>query len=225
MRVILIIFIALLFTACKKNSPQPPSAALLTFPEQNSLCTTGVSITPTTSRVEFIWQTANNTDTYELRVTNLSTDITQTVTTQATSAELTIEKGSPYSWLVITRNTQVQETASSVTWQFFNAGSQITHVPFPAQIIAPLSGASVVRDINSEIVLEWSGADVDNDIVGYEILVDTVSPPQVLEASPASTVTSIKINTMANTVYYWKVITRDAEGNSSDSGIYSFRAL
>ncbi len=225
MRVILIVLIGLLFTACKKDSPKPPSAALLIFPEQNSLCTTGVSITPTSSRVEFIWQTANNTNTYELRVTNLSTDITQTVNTQATSAELTIEKGSPFSWQVITRNNQVQETASSATWQFFNAGSQITHAPFPVQIVAPLSGASVVSDINSEIELEWSGADVDDDIVGYEIFVDTVSPPQVLVASPAATVSSIKVNIIPNTVYYWKVIARDAEGNSSDSGIYSFRAL
>ncbi|NNL01905.1 MAG: hypothetical protein HKP39_06485, partial [Eudoraea sp.] len=86
-------------------------------------------------------------------------------------------------------------------------------------------GASVVSDINSEIELEWSGADVDNDIVGYEIFLDTVSPPQVLLASPAATVSSIKVNTIPNTVYYWKVITRDVEGNTSDSGIYSFRAL
>jgi len=179
MRVILIVFISLLFTACKKDSPKPPSAAVLTYPEQNSLCTTGVSITPTSSRVGFIWQTASNTNTYELRVTNLSTNSTQTVNTQATSAEITIEKGSPFSWQVITRNTQVQETASSAVWQFFNAGSQTTHAPFPAQIVAPLSGASVVSDINSEIELEWSGADVDNDIVGYEIFLDTVSPPQV----------------------------------------------
>jgi hypothetical protein len=225
MRVILIVFIGLLFTTCKKDSPKPPSAAVLIFPEQNSLCTTGVSITPTSSRVEFIWQTANNTNTYELRVTNLLTDITQTVNTQATSAELTIEKGSQYSWQVITRNTQVQETASSATWLFFNAGSQITHAPFPAQIVAPLSGASVVSDINSEIELDWSGADVDDDIVGYEIFLDTVSPPQVLVASPAATVSSIKVNTLPNTVYYWKVITRDAKGNTSDSGVYSFRAL
>lgn len=225
MRVILIVFISLLFTACKKDSPKPPSAAVLTFPEQNSLCTTGVNITPTSSRVEFIWQTANNTNTYELRVTNLLTDITQTVNTQATSAEVIIDKGSPFSWQVITRNTLVQETASSAIWQFFNAGSQITHAPFPAQIVTPLSGASVVSDINSEIELEWSGADVDDDIVGYEIFLDTVSPPQVLVASPAATVSSIKVNTISNTVYYWKVITRDAEGNTSDSGVYSFRAL
>jgi len=225
MRIVLLIFISLLFTACKKDPPKPPSAAVLTFPLQNSLCTTGVSITPTTSRVEFMWQAADNTNTYELRVANLLTGITQTANTQFTSAELTIEKGAPHSWVVITSNTEVQETASSAIWRFFNAGSQISHTPFPAQIIAPLSGASVVRDINGEIVLEWSGADVDNDIVGYEIFLDTVSPPQVLVASPASSVSSIKINTIANTVYYWKVITKDAEGNSSDSGIYSFRAL
>jgi hypothetical protein len=225
MRVILIVFISLLFTACKKDSPKPPEAAVLTSPEQNALCTTGVTITPTTSRVEFIWQTANNTNTYELRVTNLLTGNTQTVNTQSTSAELILDKGAPYSWVIITRNTEVQETVSSTTWQFYNAGSQITHAPFPAQIIAPFSGASVVRDINGEITLEWSGADVDNDIAGFEVFVDTSSPPGVLAASPSPTVSTIKIITIANSVYYWKVITIDSEGNRSDSGVYSFRAL
>lgn len=225
MRIILIVFISLIFTACKKDSPKPPEAAVLISPEQNSLCTTGVTITPTTSRVEFIWQTANNTNTYELRVTNLLTGNTQTVNTQSTSAELILDKGAPFSWVIITRNTEVQETASSSTWQFFNAGSQITHAPFPAQIIAPLSGASVVRDINGEITLEWSGADVDNDIEGYEVFLDTSSPPQVLAASPSSSVFTIKIIAIANSVYYWKVITIDSEGNRSDSGVYSFRAL
>ena len=89
----------------------------------------------------------------------------------------------------------------------------------------PLSGASVVSDINSEIELEWSGADVDDDLIGYEIYVDTVSPPQVLVASPAATVSSITVNIIPNTAYYWKVISKDAEGNTSDSGIYSFRAI
>ena len=168
MRVILIIFIGLLFTACKKDSPKPPSAAVLIFPEQNSLCTTGVSITPTSSRVEFIWQTANNTETYELRVTNLLANVTQTVNTQATSAEITIDKGTPFSWQVITRNTQVQETASRAVWQFFNAGSQMAHAPCPAHIVAPFSGASVVCDINAARELEWSGADVDADLRGSE---------------------------------------------------------
>lgn len=225
MRVILIVFISLLFMACKKDSPKPPEAALLIFPQQSSLCTTGVTITPSTSRVEFAWQTANNTENYELRVTNLITGITQTANTQFTTAELTIDKGTPYSWSVISSNTQVPETNSSAVWQFYNEGSQITHAPFPAQIIAPLSGTSVVRDINQEITLEWLGADVDDDIVGYEVFVDTVSPPLVLAANPAATVSSIKINTNSDTVYYWRVITRDNEGNSSDSGIYSFRAL
>lgn len=225
MRVILIVFISLLFTACKKDSPKPPEAALLIFPQQNSLCTTGVTITPSTSRVEFAWQTANNTESYELRVTNLISGITQTANTQFTTAELTIDKGTPYSWSVITSNTKVPETNSSAVWQFFNAGSQITHTPFPAQIVTPLSGTSVVRDINQEVTLEWLGADVDDDIVGYEIYVDTVTPPLVLVSSPAASVSSIKISCNSDTVYYWKVITMDNEGNSSDSGIYSFRAL
>lgn len=224
MRLLVIILALLCLGGCGKDSPNPPAAAKLLFPEQNSECTTGVDLNETTSRVEFLWQKAADTDTYELRVTHLVTNVTQTVSTAQLRAELPLQKGAPYSWLVISRNTETQETAISSSWRFYNAGSVQSYAPFPAEIIAPKSGAALFRDINSEVVLEWAGVDLDNDIAGYELYFSTVDPP-ALFSEPAASTTSIKVSVLANTVYYWKIITTDSEGNRSDSGVHGFKVL
>ena len=220
------VLIGLLIVGCKKkDAPTPPESARLVFPDSNSECTTGQSINATTSKVEFRWLAAENTESYELRVTNLSTDITQTISSKALKATLPIEKGAPFSWFVRSRNSKVSETASSQTWQFYNAGFQTTYAPFPTVIIAPKLAESVFKDINNEVTLKWSGADVDNDIVGYELYFSIETPPNTLIASPSPDVTDEKVSVSSNTVYYWKVLTKDSEGNTSDSGIFVFKVL
>jgi len=225
MRIFLVIMCGSIVMGCGKDSPKPPEAALLSFPLQNSECTTGVDLNITTSQVEFKWLAAKQTKTYELSVTNTVSNITQMVSTQSISAKLPLEKGAPYSWFVVSRNSKTEETATSAIWQFYNAGAQTTYAPFPAQIVTPKSGASVVRDINNEVVLEWSGADVDNDIVGYEVYFGSETPLENLVASPSVSVTDIAVSVASDTVYYWKIITEDGEGNTSDTGVYSFKAL
>ncbi|MBT8185041.1 MAG: hypothetical protein KJN76_09375, partial [Eudoraea sp.] len=179
----------------------------------------------TTSRVEFTWQPANDTDTYELRVTNTASNITQTVSTAEVAAQLPLEKGAPYSWQVISRNDETEDIATSATWQFYNAGFATTYAPFPAQLVHPVSGSTVIRDINNEVELEWSGADIDGDIIGYEVYFGRVSPPVELIASPSVSIQRIKVAVITNTIYFWKVLSIDSEGNSSDSGVFTFKAL
>ena len=66
--------VVIAFSSCKKKrSATPPEAVSLVFPEENSECTTGVSLGTETSQVEFRWNLADNTETYELRVTNIAT--------------------------------------------------------------------------------------------------------------------------------------------------------
>ncbi len=225
MRIFLAILCGLLILSCKKDSPRPPEAALLSFPLRNSECTTGVDLNETTSQVEFKWLQANDAKTYELRVTNTASEITQTVSTESLSAKLPLTKGSPYSWVVLTRNTETMETATSAIWQFYNAGAETTYAPFPAQLVAPQSGATAIEDINNEVELDWSGADVDNDIAGYEVYFGTETPPVELIASPSAGTSKIKVSVTPGSVYYWKILTRDSEGNSSDSGIFTFRVF
>lgn len=223
MRKAIAIAALILITGCGKDDPKGPEAAKLLFPLINSECTTGVNLNATTSRVEFKWQKAAFTDTYEIRVTNSVTNVTQVVSTSGLSAELPLQKGTPFSWVVVTRNTDTQETGTSETWRFYNEGNQLSYAPFPAEIIAPKSGATVFADINNEVALQWSGADADNDIIGYEVYFSTANPPLSLVSEPAAGETSVKVSVAGGASYYWKIHTIDNEGNSSDSGVYGFR--
>lgn len=226
MKRIFILGIGVLIMSCSKSSPKPPESAVLSFPLENSECTTGISLNATTSQVEFRWLEANHADTYELRVTNIFTGISVTnAPTEALSARLPLLKGVPYQWRVTTRNAETQESAVSANRFFYNAGTQTTYAPFPAEILEPLSGASVVRDLNNQVTLSWSGADVDSDIQSFEVYLDTVTDPQLLVASPSVFITSVQADVAIDTVYYWRVVTIDREGNTSDSGTYSFRVI
>ncbi len=215
-----------LLCACrKKDSPKPPGQVQLLFPERNSECTTGQSLGLNTSRVTFNWQEAKNVKIYELRVTNINTGTAQTISTAATSASLPIEKGTPFSWLVRTRNNQVVETISSETWSFYNSGSNTYFAPFPADIISPRMSERVFKDINNEVTLSWSGSDLDDDIVNFEVYFSTENPPLNSIGTLGGTVNEQKVTVASNTVYYWSIRTKDEQGNETNSGVYSFQVL
>ena len=216
----------MVFTSCKKKrTPSPPEAAQLLFPERNSECTTGLSLGQETSQVEFRWSAANNTETYELRVTNTSTGTVQTIASSSNSAKLPLEKGEQFSWIVRSKNSQVNQTVSSEVWNFYNSGSRTTFAPFPATNLSPASSENVFKDINNEVTLIWTASDLDNDIVGYEVYFSVEAIPGDLIRTLEPAVKSIKVSVTADTVYYWSVIVIDAEGNKSNSGIYNFKVL
>ena len=98
-------------------------------------------------------------------------------------------------------------------------------MPFPAVIIAPGPGSVVFEDVNNEIELQWSGTDLDGDIESYDIYFSTENPPNVLIATSRANETSLKVSVISGTVYYWKVITRDTEGNMSDTGTFDFKVF
>jgi len=226
MKYVILVLLGVVCLGCGKDSPKPPEAALLTYPLQNSECATGISLNTTTSQVEFTWQAGRFATSYDIKVTNLSTTIPVTLNNiEGLSANVPLQKGVAYAWEVIARNTSTEESVTSDQWMFYNAGSQTSYAPFPAQIVAPTSGGTIIRDINNEISLSWTGADADNDIQGYEVYLDIVSPPGALIASPSVSINSIKTSVALDGIYYWKVITKDREGNSSDSGVFSFRVL
>lgn len=217
--------LALVMGCGKKDEPKPPGQVQLIFPEQNSECTTGQSLGTTTSRVTFSWQEAKNVQTYELRVTNINTSTTQTISTATTSANLPIEKGVPFSWQVRSRNNQVEQSISSAVWNFYNSGSNTTFAPFPAEIRSPRMSQKIFKDLNNEITLSWSASDLDNDIEAFEVYLSTENPPEELINSLGSSVLQQRVSVASNTVYYWSVLTRDAKGNATSSGVYSFQVL
>lgn len=216
--------LALLVSCGGDDGPPPaPEGAELVFPDENSECTTGTDVNGTLSQVTFQWKASKNTESYTLSVVNLDTNVPQNISTSATSASLSIAKGTPFAWSVTSRSSRSDQVASSETWLFYNAGSQTTYPPFPAQLVNPVSGSTVLKNIANEVVLEWQGADVDNDIASFEVFFSTNNPPESSVGTTNAPRMEFPVSVESATVYYWKVITTDEEGNTSDSGVFEFK--
>ncbi len=199
-----------------------PSAATLVFPEDNTECNTGVIINETQSDVTFEWNISQNTDTYEVSLTNLNTTTTTTTTASTNEVTIRLERGTPYEWFVTSAASGTNSTAMSPTWRFYNEGPGIqNYAPFPAEAVHPGRGENVTSGTIS-VDLEWAGGDIDNDIETYEILFG-VDPQPTTSLGVISGTTLNGVAVVGSTVYYWQVITRDSLGNTSNSEIFSFR--
>ncbi|MCL6295299.1 hypothetical protein [Jejuia spongiicola] len=200
--------------------PKNPASAILVYPEQNSECTTGTNVTTTNSTVEFEWNVSANTDTYELSLKNL--ELGSTTTHNATTNKISIEllKGTPYSWFIVSKSNSVDNTAQSQTWKFYNAGEgTVSYAPFPAEVVAPVNNVNVAT--TDKVTLDWNGSDVDNDISVYDIYFGTTTtPPSFKTDHPESSLVDVAVT--SGTTYYWYIITKDEEGNNSQSETFKF---
>lgn len=228
MKVRLVILVAVIFAwGCgSDDGPKVPGQVVLQFPDNNSLCITGVPVTPQTSEVVFTWQAASNAATYELTVSRIGSGLVERIITSGVSAPVVIDRGAPYSWSVTARNSNGDAGPASSTWQFFNAGSEQDYPPFPAQLELPVSGSTVAANGNGEVTLQWSGADADGDLATFEIYLGTDAGNLNLLTTVVAGTTSVSAPvTGGGTVYYWEVRSLDAQGNASLSGTGSFRVL
>ena len=206
--------------------PQPPGSVSLTAPASGKVCETGSSTSDTKSNVDFSWQASTNTNSYDLQVTNLNTSTTINKTgLTTTNATVELDKGQPYSWKVISKNTSTTQTGISSSWKFYLAGQGIkNYAPFPADLKAPTSGSTISRSSEGKITFTWEGSDPDQgDELKYTLFVDKSDGKQ----SPSGDLTNISAKTVdvaldAATLYYWRVKTNDGT-NSSFSTVYSFR--
>ena len=200
-------------------SVNPPTAATLQAPANDEVCLTGVSINSTQSEVAFSWNISQHTDSYNLAVKNLNSGQSSSYSTNTNDTSITLNKGEPYSWYVVSKSNSVSQTVQSDTWKFYLAGDgTVNYAPFPANIIHPTPGSTISGDTT---YLKWEGNDVDNDIASYDVYLD--------QTDGSTLVGNIAIQQMENVAiisgktYYWKVITKDVLGNSSDSGVFSFK--
>ena len=206
--------------------PSPPGSVTLTAPANGKVCETGTSTSDTKSNVDFSWQASSNTSTYDLQVTNLNTSAVVNKTgLTSTNSTVELDKGQPYIWKVISKNTSTTQTGTSTSWKFYLAGQGIkNYAPFPADLKAPASGSTVSRSSDGKVTFTWEGSDPDQgDELKYTLYVDKTDGKQ----SPASDLTNISAKTVdvaldAGTLYYWRVKTSDGT-NSSFSIVYSFR--
>lgn len=235
MKYIGIVWISILIFSCSKTGETitpavvvvvpPPTAASLSLPANNTVCYEGANVSSLTSDVSFSWSTAKDTEIYDLVITNLNT---LTNTTKSINSDnkttVTLLRGMPYRWQVISKSNKSKETASSDIWKFYLAGDGAsTFAPFPAVIISPTSGASVSANAG-KVTLIWSGADPDSKVLNYEIYMDTLQS-KVLNRQVApslTTNTNLLVAVKSGRVYYWSV--KSSDGILSSYTIpYSFR--
>ena len=226
MRNLLFILLAmLLVSGCHKSNQVPPvnaspSQAILTFPLQNAVCVSGVNVSDSLSTVIFTWNPSDNTDNYDLYLKNLLTGTVKVQNTIHPQLALTILRNTPFSWYILSKSTKFPGNAQSDTWKFYNAGlGTVTYTPFPAQITAPTYGKSVAA---GTINLTWTGSSVNpNTIINYDVYFGTTNSPPIFKSAIADSFVN-GVNVTSKSTYYWRVVTRDFSGNTSDSGLYQF---
>ena len=229
MKRVLLVIILVLCSCSKKNDDgsggaagvSSPDKVTLTAPVSNSTCTTGRVISTTQSAVLFTWAAAANSDSYDLIIKNLLTGVSTTQTTTAIQLEVTLSRNTPYSWYVVSKSSKTTATSQSSLFKFYNSGAAATfYAPFPADITSP-TFAQTLNPTAGKVTLNWVGVDVDNDIVGYDIYVGT-SLTNIAIVKTNLTTSTFDYSVNSGTTYYWVVVTKDSQSNTSTSGIYQF---
>lgn len=224
---ILVLIIAFVLVNCGKKGVTPPSSTVpeksaLLLPEKDAPCVVASVVSSTENSVYFSWSRSNNAENYELTIKNLITNelITKNVIPSATNVVL--RSGTPYAWFVVAKSSKSNITAKSDTWKFYNPGQLITYAPYPADELNP-SGSEGITSVNGKIDLSWKGADADNDIKSYDVYMGTSRESLNMLKSGVAEMFLKNVAVNNGATYYWKVITKDIQGNTSDSGIYDFK--
>ena len=218
----------LLMNSCTPEEPFVPinpSAPTLISPANDETCLDGTSINDSQSNVDFRWSSAANTLSYELVVTNLLTQSSQTYPAISNQTTVALTKAEPYNWSVKSIGEVGSIPSQSTQWKFYLAGDAVVNfAPFPSELISPQSGANVTPDINNLIKLQWNASDVDGDLAQFEVYLDKNDATTIIKTIAYQTEEeSIEIDVENGSTYYWKIIAIDTNQNQSSSGVYAFR--
>lgn len=224
-KLLTVIIIFIILSGCGKSGGNEasvdPGRATLLKPAQNELCNQGNVISATQSKVAFEWGASANTTAYEISIKNLEDGSVSTNTVTDTRFEAILKRNAPYSWSVISKSTATAATAKSDIFKFYNSGpAVVNYAPFPAELNYPQFDASI-KATSGKVKLIWVGNDVDGDIANYDVYCSTLPTPALVQRNV--TAASLDVDVTTNSTYYWKIITRDSKGNTSDSGVFSFK--
>ena len=70
------------------------------------------------------------------------------------------------------------------------------------------------------LTIKWKADDIDNDIASYDVYFDQVDATTKVTSSQTATSLTRIVN--PGKTYYWRIVTTDKSGNSSDSGKFMF---
>jgi len=217
--VLLLVIVSLTFMGCKDSIPDPEQTVLI-LPEDNTSCLY-VSQSSSTASVDFSWKQALHTDEYKLVVKNLTTNEQITSITENTGLRLTLTRGTPYQWKVITTSELSNVETSSSNFSFYlEAQQQGNYLPFPAGLLSPQND-EIVTLTNGRYDFSWQGEDIDNDLSHYTLLIGNAEDA-LSEIATDIVTTSFSADLNAAQVYFWQIISYDQIGNSTKSIINRF---
>jgi hypothetical protein len=199
-----------------------PDAVELSKPLNNTTCLEAVN----TNQVQFTWTTVPTATSYEIKITNLKTNVTETKAATTSPALISLTAGETYAWSVVSKSTKTSLTSTSPVWKFFFAGAgESSSAPNPAQLLSPLSGESVDA-VNGQIKLSWKASDSDTpvDLLSYEVYIGEDFAKVALSDVPKvkSTTSSVSVPVQTGKIYYWMVKTMDSK-SASYSTVNGFR--
>jgi hypothetical protein len=222
----MIILLLSLLAACKKSGTTNPAVipagkATLTLPAQNAVCTAGTNMTATQSTVLFVWNAGAQADSYDLNIKNLLTGTSTSQHTSATQLAVALLLNTPYSWSVTTNASASNTNALSDAWKFYNSGPGITtYAPFPAELLTPTYGQQLTA---ATVNFTWQGSSVNTgSITAYDLCLGAAASPPLYKSGITDSFLN-NVSLSPGTSYYWKIITHDNQGNTSDSGVYIFK--
>ena len=232
---LLVVVIAGLFSSCGGDgggggtptpgptpTPNPPTAATLLTPVNNENCETGTNISSTQATVAFTWATGQNTDSFELKVSQLGGNTQTKSGISSGSTTVTLQRGYQYSWQVVSKATGTTATATSSTFNFYLAGEgEEFTAPYAATPVYPPSGATVPLT-EGKLELSWEAEDPDGDSLTYTLEVsplEDLSSPIILSGL---TEPKGEVQLVSGVIYYWRVTASDGK-NSTQSIVYTFR--
>jgi len=204
-------------TTGNSRDPQP---AELVFPLRDEVCNAGIFVSDTESDVEFRWQPAQNANSYTVVLTNLTDNTEQQLQASENRLIIRLLQDQSYSWSIISRSPNTQNTAESPTWRLYNAARGVqNHAPFPANVIAPSNGS--ISSVNEALNLTWEGSDPDNDIESFDVFFGEDETSLNLIGNTQQ-MTFLTPNIVSGGTYFWKISSRDTFGNITESQLFSF---
>jgi hypothetical protein len=205
------------------SSPKNP---VLAKPLNAEICFEGTSLSETISRVDFQWSADENSESYELTIVNLNTNlvVTKLLGIETNTVREPLTKGIPYAWSVTAKSSKTEETGESDLWTFFLASDGIVnYAPFPAALLTPKSSETLQLS-GTASTFSWAGSDPDPDsVLTYTLYLDRIDGMQnPSEELSNLTTQSVDVTLEPNANYFWRIKTSDGS-NSSYSSIYRFK--
>ena len=214
--------LVLVLVACKKEVIPDPEPALLIGPVNNDNCNTAIVLNDQKSQVNFSWQEAAHTDEYELVVRDILTNMDQKKQTIRFFSTVVLDRGKQYYWWVNSLSEQTENIIQSEVWTFYLEGLPTSsHFPFPAKLLSPEHNSQISLE-NGAFTLRWESVDLDNDIESYDVFLGA-DPDDLKVVEENLTTKSFSVNLTHDRYYYWKVATKDQQGNVSHSSVGIFR--